>query len=148
MSLGSRTLRTPAGCNAVGRRRCHACPVPARCLIVDDNGSFLEAASVLLERQGLTVAGVASTAADALREAERLKPDVVLVDLMLGRESGFDVARRLVEEDGHGPAVILISTHSEADFADLIAGTRAAGFVSKSDLSASEIDRILAGRAG
>jgi DNA-binding NarL/FixJ family response regulator len=122
--------------------------VPARCLIVDDNGSFLEAASVLLERQGLTIAGVASTGADALREAERLKPDVVLVDLMLGRESGFDVARRLVEDDGRGPAVILISTHAEADFADLIAATRAAGFVSKSELSASAIDRILAGRAG
>jgi DNA-binding NarL/FixJ family response regulator len=122
--------------------------VPARCLIVDDNGSFLEAASVLLERQGLTIAGVASTGADAVREAERLKPDVVLVDLMLGRESGFDVARSLVEDDGRGPAVILISTHSEADFADLIAATQAAGFVSKSDLSASAIDRILAGRDG
>jgi DNA-binding NarL/FixJ family response regulator len=122
--------------------------MPARCLIVDDNGSFLEAASVLLERQGLTIAGVASTGADALQKAERLKPDVVLVDLMLGRESGFEVAHRLVEEDGRGPAVILISTHSEADFADLIAATRAAGFVSKSDLSAGAIDRILAGRAG
>jgi DNA-binding NarL/FixJ family response regulator len=122
--------------------------VPARCLIVDDNGSFLEAASVLLERQGLTIAGVASTGAEALQKAERLKPDVVLVDLMLGRESGFEVARRLVEEDGRGPAVILISTHSEADFADLIAATRVAGFVSKSDLSAGAIDRILAGRAG
>jgi DNA-binding NarL/FixJ family response regulator len=122
--------------------------VPARCLIVDDNGSFLEAASVLLERQGLTIAGVASTGAEALQKAERLKPDVVLVDLMLGRESGFEVARHLVEEDGRGPAVILISTHSEADFADLIAATRAAGFVSKSDLSAGAIDRILAGRAG
>ena len=122
--------------------------MPARCLIVDDNGSFLEAASVLLERQGLTIAGVASNAADAFREAARLKPDVVLVDLMLGGESGFEVARLLVEEDGLGAAVILISTHSEADFADLIAATRAAGFVSKSDLSASAIDRVLAARAG
>jgi DNA-binding NarL/FixJ family response regulator len=122
-------------------------PVPARCLIVDDNGQFLEAARVLLERQGLTIAGVASTAAEAYREAERLKPDVVLVDLMLGSDSGFDVARRLVEEDGRGPAVILISTHSEADFADLIAATHAAGFVSKSELSAGAIDRILVGRA-
>jgi DNA-binding NarL/FixJ family response regulator len=122
--------------------------VPARCLIVDDNQSFLRAASVLLERQGLTVAGIASNAADAVREADRLRPDVVLVDIMLGPDSGLDVARQLVEEDGRGPAVILISTHSGADFADLIAGTHAAGFVSKSELSASEIDRILAGRAG
>lgn len=122
--------------------------MPARCLIVDDNESFLAAASVLLERQGLTVAGVASNGADAFREVDRLKPDVVLVDLMLGRESGFGVARRLLDEDGLRPAVILISTHSEADFADLIAATRAAGFVAKSDLSAGAIDRIVAARAG
>jgi DNA-binding NarL/FixJ family response regulator len=121
--------------------------VRARCLIVDDNRSFLAAARMLLERQGLTVAGVASTAAGAIGEARRLRPDVVLVDLMLGPESGFDVARRLVDEHGRGPAVILISTHAEADFADLIAGTPAAGFVSKSELSAGAIERILAGRS-
>ena len=51
-----------------------------RCLIVDDNPSFLVAARVLLERQGLTIAGVASTGAEALRQAETLRPNVVLVD--------------------------------------------------------------------
>ena len=72
--------------------------MPIRCLIVDDNKSFLEAARVLLEREGLTVAGVASTGAEALRQAETLRPDVVLVDISLGDESGFDLARRLVED--------------------------------------------------
>ena len=121
--------------------------MPARCLIVDDNGSFLEAASVLLERQGMTIAGVASTTADALRQAQILQPDVVLVDLMLGEESGFELARRLLDEGGLAAAVILISTHAEADVADLITGTRAAGFVSKSELSACAIQRILAERS-
>jgi len=45
-------------------------------LIVDDNGSFLDAARVLLEREGLSVVGVASTGAEALRRAEELSPDV------------------------------------------------------------------------
>jgi CheY-like chemotaxis protein len=113
-------------------------------LIVDDNVSFLGAAQVLLEREGLSVAGVASNTADALRLAAELRPDVVLVDIMLGRESGFALARRLVEDGGGGEcAVILISTHAQADFAELIAESPAAGFLPKSELSTDAIRRIL-----
>jgi CheY-like chemotaxis protein len=115
-----------------------------RVLIVDDNVSFLDAAQVLLEREGLSVVGVASTTADALQRAAELRPDVVLVDIMLGRESGFALARRLVEDGGGGEsAVILISTHAQADFADLITESPAAGFLPKSELSAGAIRRIL-----
>jgi DNA-binding NarL/FixJ family response regulator len=117
--------------------------MPLRCLIVDDNANFLEAAANLLQREGVTVAGVASSVADALRQARESRPDVILVDIMLGPESGFDLARRLAETDSGGPAVILISTHAEADFADLIAEVPAAGFVPKSQLSAATIQRLL-----
>jgi len=120
--------------------------MPIRCLIVDDNHSFLEAARVLLEREGLSVAGVASTGAEALRQAETLRPDVVLVDISLGEESGFDLARRLVEDDlGSEAAVVLISTLAEEDVADLIAVSPAAGFLPKAELSASAIRRIVDG---
>ena len=102
---------------------------------------------MLLEREGLTVAGVASTVAEALREAETLRPDVVLVDISLGEESGFDLARRLVEDElGDGAAVVLISTHAEEDVLDLIAASPAAGFLPKAELSASAIRRIVDGR--
>lgn len=47
----------------------------------------------MLEREGLTIAGVASNCAEALHKAEALRPDVVLVDISLGEESGFDVLR-------------------------------------------------------
>jgi DNA-binding NarL/FixJ family response regulator len=116
--------------------------VPLRCLIVDDNASFQSAAGKLLEREGVTVVGVASNAAEALRSARELHPDVVLVDIVLGRESGLDVARELVGSGGEGPTVILISTHAEADFAELILQTPAAGFVAKSELSAAAIELI------
>jgi CheY-like chemotaxis protein len=117
-------------------------------LIVDDNQVFLEAARALLEREGLHVVGVASTSAEALRRAEELRPQVILVDITLGGESGFDLARRLAgQSPGRGPTVILISTHAEADFADLIAQSPAAGFVPKPDLSADAIRRIVDGRA-
>lgn len=119
-----------------------------RCLIVDDSSSFLEAAQTLLEREGLSVAGVASSGAEALSRAAELRPDVVLVDISLGKESGFEVASRLVEnsEDG-GSTVILISTHAEADFADLIATSPAIGFLPKSELSADAIRRMVNGRS-
>jgi CheY-like chemotaxis protein len=118
--------------------------MPMRFLVVDDSRSFLEAARRLLEREGLTIAGVASSCSEALQEARALRPDVVLVDISLGEESGFDVARRLVEDSrAGGPTVILISTHSEADFEDLIVESPAVGFLPKSELSASAIRKIL-----
>jgi DNA-binding NarL/FixJ family response regulator len=116
--------------------------VQLRCLIVDDNAAFLKAAVALLEREGVAVVGVASDGAEALTRARELRPDVVLLDIALRAESGFDVARRLVEADPDGARIILISTHAEADFADLIDETPAAGFVPKSELSARAIERL------
>ena len=130
--------------------RCHAVDVALRCLIVDDNAAFLEAATALLERQGLTVVGVASNGAEALARVRDLRPDVVVLDIALGPESGFDVARRLAEAGADGAdgaaRVILTSTHEQEDFADLIDAAPAAGFVPKPDLSAAAIAR-LAGRS-
>jgi CheY-like chemotaxis protein len=56
--------------------------VALRCLIVDDNAAFLDAAAALLEREGVTVVGIASASADALAQAQELRPDVVLADLI------------------------------------------------------------------
>ncbi len=118
--------------------------MPLRCLLVDDSHAFLEAARVFLEREGVTVVGVASSIAEALRQARALRPDVILVDIGLGDESGFDLARLLARDgQGGGAEVILISTHSEADYSELIAESPAAGFLAKSELSALGISRIL-----
>jgi DNA-binding NarL/FixJ family response regulator len=118
--------------------------VSLRCLVVDDNAAFLEAASVVLRRDGVTVVGVASNTADALRQARALRPDVVLVDIGLGDESGFDLARLLARDDESGRAeVIMISTRAETDYLELIADSPAAGFLAKSELSERGISRIL-----
>jgi DNA-binding NarL/FixJ family response regulator len=121
--------------------------VAFRVLIVDDSRSFLDAARVLLEREGVPVVGVASTIAEALSRAAELRPEVVLVDITLGAESGFELARRL-RDNGRDDSlkVILVSTHAEADFADLIAESPANGFLPKSELSAEAIRRVLVGR--
>ena len=81
-----------------------------RCLIVDDSLRFLDAARGLLEGQGIRVVGVASNSTDALLRAEELQPDVTLVDIDLGGESGLELARRLYgEADLARSPVILIS---------------------------------------
>ena len=115
------------------------------CLIVDDNETFLEVARSLLERQGLAVVGVATTGAEAVRQARELRPDVALVDISLGRESGFEVARLLVGHVGH---MIMISSRDEDDYESLIAEGPAVGFLSKTDLSAEAILGLLNGAAG
>ena len=117
--------------------------VSMRCLLVDDNGTFLETARGILGRQGVTVAGTASCTAEALRQGIVLRPDVAIVDIGLGAESGFDLARDLPDR---GITVILTSTSAAADYADLIADNPAAGFLPKAELSAKGIRRILGHR--
>ena len=82
-----------------------------RCLIVDDSKAFLASASRFLSAQGLEVVGRASSGAEALRLAQKLEPDVALVDVHLGDEDGLQVARKLTAAD-LAPRVILISSHS------------------------------------
>jgi DNA-binding NarL/FixJ family response regulator len=115
-----------------------------RCLIIDDNPRFLDAARSLLEREGITVVGVASSAAEALQCAEQFRPDVTLVDIHLGDESGFDLVLQL-----HGKAslagsrMVIISTHAEEDYDELIAASPAIGFLPKTTLSARAIRDLL-----
>ena len=112
------------------------------CLIVDDNTRFERARSTL-ERQGIQVLGTATTIAEALQQAQALRPDVVLVDISLGDESGFELTRRLV--DDLRTRVVLISTRAEDDYADLVATSPAVGFLSKSQLSAGALRELLSG---
>jgi CheY-like chemotaxis protein len=119
---------------------------PLRCVIVDDNPHFLDAAANLLERQGVTIVAVASASGDALRCIEEQQPDVILVDIDLGEESGLELAGRIDQDVVAGPPVILISTHAEQDFADVIAASPAVGFLPKSSLSVGAIHDILGRR--
>jgi DNA-binding NarL/FixJ family response regulator len=97
----------------------------------------------------MTVVGVASTGADALRRYEELRPEVTLIDIDLGRESGFAVAEQLHQvPSAVSLPVILVSTHDEQDFADMIAASPALGFVPKSALTADAIRNLVDRSAG
>jgi DNA-binding NarL/FixJ family response regulator len=120
-----------------------------RLLMVDDSSKFLAAARCWLERQGITVVGVASTVAQALQQAEALRPDVVLVDIDLGGESGFELASQLQGNAGvDSSRVILTSAYAEEDYAELIAASPAVGFLSKTALSGQRIRELVEEAAG
>jgi DNA-binding NarL/FixJ family response regulator len=116
-----------------------------RYLLVDDNGPFLAAAQATLERDGAEVVGTAANSAAAIQLAAALQPDVILVDIDLGDESGFDLARDLAT-DNSAP-VVLISAYPESEFADLVAASPAVGFIAKAELSTGAVTALL-GRKG
>jgi CheY-like chemotaxis protein len=118
--------------------------VALRCLIIDDNYDFLVAARSFLEHEGIQVEAVASNSEEAMQQAAAIRPEVILLDIHLGEESGTDLARRLsAGEPGPQSKVILVSSYAYADLADLIADSSAAGFLSKVDLSGRAIRAIL-----
>lgn len=114
-----------------------------RCVIVDDSERFLRIARRLLEREGVTIVGVASSGSQAMGAAAELHPDVMLVDIDLGGESGFALTRQLARGSGGKPPVILISAREEEDYADLIAASPAIGFLPKTSLSAAAVRALL-----
>jgi DNA-binding NarL/FixJ family response regulator len=119
--------------------------MPIRCVIVDDSPRFAQVATELLQDEGIDVLAIATNGQDAVRLARELRPDLALVDIGLGAENGLDIARRLSTEEPEGlaGAVILISTHAEEEFAELIADSPAIGFLAKTDLSADAIHTLL-----
>lgn len=115
-----------------------------RCLIVDDSPQFGKLAGQLLEDEGLEVLGLASSTEEAVRLARELRPDLALVDIVLGDESGLALTLQLCDLDGElAGAVILISTHAEDEFAELIDASPALGFIPKSKLSWHAIQELL-----
>ena len=120
--------------------RCDAETVSLRYLIVDDSEQFLQAASASLSRNGIEVVGTATNSATAHERVEALRPDVVLVDVDLGDESGFELVVELADAfpylESH---IVLISTRAEDDYSDLVEASPAVGFISKSELTASAI---------
>jgi DNA-binding NarL/FixJ family response regulator len=113
-----------------------------RCVIVDDSEEFLVSARLLLELQGLDVVGVATSRDEAFEVVEEQEPDVALVDVELGEEDGVALTGELAERLP-GMHVVLISAHDRNDITELMSGSRAAGFLSKTDLGAAAIHELI-----
>lgn len=70
-----------------------------RLVLVEDHQALRDGLELLLAREGLDVVGAAGTAAEGESLVLALEPDVALIDIRLGEESGIDVSRRLLDDD-------------------------------------------------
>lgn len=104
-------------------------------LIVDDHAGFRLQARRLLEAAGYQVIGEAADGASGIQATRSLRPQVVLLDIQLPDVSGFEVARELSSL----ASVVLISSRSATDYGPRVVESGALGFISKFDLSASEL---------
>ena len=113
-----------------------------RCLLVDDSEEFLASAARLLESQGIDVVACATRGGEALELAASLEPDVALVDIELADEDGIVLARELAARTP-STRIVLISAYDRDELSEVIAGSPAAGFLSKRDLGLDGITRLV-----
>ena len=73
--------------------------VPMRLVLIEDHQALREGLELLLGREGCEVVGTAGTAAEGREQIERLDPDVSLVDIRLGEDSGIDLTRAVLDAD-------------------------------------------------
>lgn len=117
--------------------------MPPTVLIVDDRADFRVIARAVLSAGGFPVIGEAATGTEAIASAVALRPGIVLLDVQLPEADGFavcDELRRLVPES----RVVLCSVREASDYGSRIAACGAAGFVTKSALSAAALTRLAA----
>jgi DNA-binding NarL/FixJ family response regulator len=119
-------------------------PVAATVLIVDDHAGFRSYARALLVAEGFSVAGEATDGASALTLAQSLAPELVLLDVALPDMDGFAVCDALLE-DGPGPAVVLTSRRDVSSYRRRLEGSRARGFISKSELPGPALAALTGG---
>jgi DNA-binding NarL/FixJ family response regulator len=103
-----------------------------RVLLVDDEPLVRSGLRAILEAESdMKVVGEADDGAAALSQARRTGPDVVLMDVRMPRVDGIAATRRLVQLEGGGPAVIVVTTFENDDhvYDALMAGAR--GFLLK-----------------
>ena len=103
---------------AEARPSAHPCAM-ARILVVDDEPRIVDVVRAYLEREGHAVE-VAHDGDTALAVARATAPDLVVLDVMLPRQTGFDVLRALRADGAAGPAVILLTARD--DVIDRVAG--------------------------
>jgi DNA-binding NarL/FixJ family response regulator len=116
--------------------------MPTTALIVDDHASFRRFARKLLEAAGFRVVGDAEDGASALTAVRELRPDVVLLDVLLPDTTGFAVAKELAAT-AYRPLVVLTSSRSAADLGSLVRTEHARGFISKRDLTVATLATLV-----
>lgn len=115
---------------------------PLRVLLVDDHALFLEGLRNLLLSEGIGVVGLARDGLEALAQARRLHPDVILMDIQMPRCDGLAATRLIQAELPACKIVILTMSDDEQDLFEAVK-SGASGYLLKS-LDAAEFFAYLA----
>jgi DNA-binding NarL/FixJ family response regulator len=127
---------------------CSSTPPSIRILVVDDHGIVRDGLAALLEHQeGMQVVGCAATGEEAIRAAQRLMPEVIIMDLMMPDLNGLDATRRILREFPQ-TFVIALSACQKAEhvYRALRAGAR--GYVLKTAAAAELVGAVKVVAAG
>jgi DNA-binding NarL/FixJ family response regulator len=116
----------------------------ATLLLVDDHAAFRAHARVLLEAAGFIVVGEAATGEEALTAVSRLRPDIVLLDVVLPDLDGFAVCERLTGSEP-GTTVVLTSSRTESSYRRRLRHSPARGFIPKSQLTGQVLAALVEG---
>jgi DNA-binding NarL/FixJ family response regulator len=109
---------------------------PARVLIVEDQSIMAELLSARLESETeFTICGTARTAADAVREATRTQPDLVVMDQQLASGTGVDATRR-ISSAVPGARVVMLTAEASPEIVRAALDAGAVGYVPKHALAA------------
>ena len=114
---------------------------PPRVLVVDDNEEMLSRTAAVLKR-GCVVVGAVKDGREALKAADTLLPDVIVLDIGMAGMNGFEVAARL-RDAGAASAIVFASTRDGSDFGRAIAESGARGFVAKGELSGTAVEALI-----
>lgn len=114
-------------------------------VVVDDHVGFRGHAAAMLRAAGHEVVAACPDGRSALAAIAALRPDVVLLDVQLPDLDGFAVLDRVARGAG-APVVVLTSTREAADYGGRVDRSRAAGFITKAELSAQSLALLVGPR--
>lgn len=122
-----------------------------RCLIADDQAMVREGFAAVLDAQpGMLVAGQAIDGADAVRQARRLDPDVVLMDVRMPVMDGLQATRQILAaaRDTGRPRVLMLTTYDIDDYVHEALRAGASGFLLKHATAAELVHAVKVVAAG
>lgn len=99
-------------------------------MLVDDHAIVRDGLRAVLEKAGVEVVGEAANGREAVSEALRLRPDVVVMDVVMPELNGVDAARRLTKELP-GTRILALSMNSDRRYVSAMLAAGAAGYVVK-----------------
>jgi DNA-binding NarL/FixJ family response regulator len=111
-------------------------------LIVDDHAGFRRSAHRLLEAEGFDVVGESASGESAVSQVRALRPQVVLLDVLLPDMDGFAVAD-LIARESAAPRVVLTSSRDASEFGMRMRRTSADGFLGKAELSGTALRALI-----